>query len=322
MVKHTTLEASLRGVTIPEMWSMVGSADAFATYHREWHHNEKVRVAEWSRITRTEGDDNSEEHITLTRHVFFMLPIDAPSWFTRAIGVEAVPVLDDQEVTIYKNGNLLLVLRPRLRTPSHERFPHVQVATLEWFFSHEWDSDGTIISKANVTVSASAADLPGWLWALKPTIERVMIWQARKSGRAFLTFCEDRAHAYVAEGRGGKVDANDLLEPASLAWAHTDTLDTAYFDVEEELDMECDPSAHQDSQSLEVLGQSEPIKSTLSGISISVCADSGALQSRAAPPAVRPSRPGTKTNANRKAKVRHLARFVPCLSSSSWRTID
>lgn len=59
--------------------------------------------------------------------------------------------------------------------------------------------------QANVTVTASAADLPGWLWALKPTIERVMIWQARKSGRAFLTFCEDRANAYVAERKGGKV---------------------------------------------------------------------------------------------------------------------
>jgi hypothetical protein len=59
--------------------------------------------------------------------------------------------------------------------------------------------------QANVTVTASAADLPGWLWALKPTIERVMIWQARKSGRAFLTFCENRALAYVAEGRSRKV---------------------------------------------------------------------------------------------------------------------
>jgi hypothetical protein len=64
-------------------------------------------------------------------------------------GLDAVPVLDDQEVTTYKNGDLLLVLRPRLRTPSHERFPHVQVATLEWFFSHDWDTDGTIISKVH-----------------------------------------------------------------------------------------------------------------------------------------------------------------------------
>jgi hypothetical protein len=69
-----------------EMWSLVGPAEAFITYHREWHNNDKVRVAEWSRITCAEGQDTTEEQITLTRHVFFMLPLDAPSWFTRAIG--------------------------------------------------------------------------------------------------------------------------------------------------------------------------------------------------------------------------------------------
>jgi hypothetical protein len=193
----TVGKPSIPGVNNPllclqEMWSLVGPPEAFIAYHREWHHNDKIKVADWSRI---EGDEDkgSQADTTLSRHVYFMLPLDAPSWFRKAIGepvpqlvarqlaaafimshiscslgihqshapwgripklmhmscagLDSVPVLDDQEVTTYKNGDLLLVLRPRLRTPSHERFPHVQVATLEWFFSHEWDTDGTIISK-------------------------------------------------------------------------------------------------------------------------------------------------------------------------------
>jgi hypothetical protein len=81
-------------------------------------------------------------HIPKLRNALLLLSVSV-----MLAGLEAVPVLDDQEVTIFKNGSLLLVLRPRLRTPSHERFPHVQVATLEWLFSHEWDSDGTVVAK-------------------------------------------------------------------------------------------------------------------------------------------------------------------------------
>jgi hypothetical protein len=64
-----------------------------------------------------------------------------------------------------------------------------------------------MVGQGLVTVTASAADLPGWLWALKPTIERVMIWQASKSARAFLTFCQNRAAQYVAEGKARTVSA-------------------------------------------------------------------------------------------------------------------
>jgi hypothetical protein len=70
---------------LQEMWSLVGPPDAFIAYHREWHHNDKIKVADWSRIEGDE-DKDSQADTTLTRHVYFMLPLDAPSWFRKAIG--------------------------------------------------------------------------------------------------------------------------------------------------------------------------------------------------------------------------------------------